>query len=552
MTNGGFVASSSFHDPARAAGLPDFAYDTAASVWEPYQDPRLGFAVERPTGWNVVADAHTILVYSPERSAFVLAVSIHGAPGISATAWLEKLPSAYPSLFPQAQAMQITPQPQAAAAPGGVQPPEEAVGVLSYQGVQGAGRARLLCSVAPDGSGMVYAIAALSDRFEAQRETLLRILKSLTFHAPQPGAGDGEGAPAALTYTAWTDPREGAFHIEAPQGWTVEGGAFRFGPTDIRNSVRLRSPQDDILVQIGDPGITGFAVPTPFLMQMGLHEGQVFSPTGTFQSTVLRYLPARDFNRWYLQTHLSAALDNLAVVTEQALPEIARQHATMLDQISGGMSQVAVDVVSTEFTGRDRQSGRPVTGMILATVDRYPQDPMGGMMWTASLQICRCTADDQAEARKATAAAVLLHLVKSWRDDPQWSRRNQEMQAQILQQQNRDNQQFSNQMNQRHQDAMDHIRRAGERSREMARDSDERRAAMMGAHWRRQAADDNQQRQRINYLSDQTDVRDTNTGESWKVGSGYNHYYRNAQTDTILATDSATTPGIDFTRLEEF
>ena len=89
------------------------------------------------------------------------------------------------------------------------------------------------------------------------------------------------------------------------------------------------------------------------------------------------------------------------------------------------------------------------------------------------------------------------------------------------------------------------------RSRVMTRDtvqnSDERRARMMGDFKARMAAKDDSTRKMMNYSLDQTDV--TDGSQSWKVASGYNHYYRHDGTGTIVGTNDPTHPGVGFTQL---
>ena len=412
---------------------------------------------------------------------------------------------------------------------------------------------------------MRFVIAAPTVRFEAEKPTLLQILGSLNFgagnaaNAAQPPAGNGgpldqaaaekaiQEAAARMQWTPWRDPREGAYTVEVPQGWQIEGGMFRFGNTDTRRAVQARSPEGDAVVQLGDPNLTSFEIPTPMMFQMGMREGQRNNPTGNFQTTIAQFMPARVFNRWYLANFLQSEVEGAQVGQEQNMPELSQQQ-TMQMQRSGMPGQV--DVANAEFSGRSRRTGKPVSGVIMATVTRFPPGPMGGGMWAANPVWCITTAGDaEAENRKAVAMAALLHLMNSWHDDPAWVARENQTQAQISAQMQQTNTEISRIT---HETAMDNIRAAGERSRMIARSSDDRRNASMNAFHNRQAALDNVQRQRVNYLGDRTDVRDASTGQTWNVGSGQNHYYHDPHSDTIIGTDSAYSPGVDWKPLDQY
>src|ERR1700733_4789485 len=56
-------------------------------------------------------------------------------------------------------------------------------------------------------------------------------------------SGLGGGSEAAKnTWVTYDDPGEHAFTIEVPQGWSVQGGMYRFGYFDVRGTVDMRSP----------------------------------------------------------------------------------------------------------------------------------------------------------------------------------------------------------------------------------------------------------------------------------------------------------------------
>ena len=66
----------------------------------------------------------------------------------------------------------------------------------------------------------------------------------------------------------------------------------------------------------------------------------------------------------------------------------------------------------------------------------------------------------------------------------------------------------------------------------------------------RQRVNDDLSRKWSNVILGLTDVKDPETGETWKVASGRNYYWRKG--DSIVGTDTYDRPDIDFTPLEEW
>ncbi len=149
--------------------------------------------------------------------------------------------------------------------------------------------------------------------------------------------------------------------------------------------------------------------------------------------------------------------------------------------------------------------------------------------WSANPIILSCN-DDSAKSRsQQTVLAVTTHLLQTFREDSAWVNGR------------------SGEIGKATGDA---LQRTGDRSRQIAKNSDAARSASMGAYWGHVNADNERQRGFINYLGDRADVTD-GSGKSYNVQGGSKHYYQNGQTGTILGTDSAYSPGVDFTPLTE-
>ena len=510
----------------------------SAGGWKTYKNAALGFALAEPAGWTVQADPHSILVQDPKRREVVLMETFTPEPDESAQAHLMRLAQERAAMFPEAQMVSVDPQPSAG---------DEVSGVFSYADPQGPGQGRVLCSVMPDGKGLVFVLAAPASGFPAAQPALLRIVKSLRFMAPAGSAAKTATAGGAaaqeaaalrgMQFVTWSDPREHGFHVEIPKGWKADGGAFRFGPTDVRIAYQVLSPDKGMAVVVGDPRLpSSFNAPIALTEQIGMRDGT---------NGLLHFMSAPEFNRWYLGQISGQQMDDFKIGEEYPMDQRSRRRTAQAQQFAPPGVQVEASVGMTEFSGRSKLIGKPVIGVILSTTQRMSgRAGVGGGVdcttWFASPILLVCT-DDAVKARsQQTMLAVLTRLRQTYREYPEWDKKRIEEMNQSTEQVGRRTSELSRQM----------IQNSQGRTRQISNASDAAREASMGAYWNHENAQDEQQHGFINYLGDRTDVGGDG-GPTVNVQSGSKHYYRNAQTGTILGTDSESSPGVDFTPLSE-
>jgi hypothetical protein len=73
----------------------------------------------------------------------------------------------------------------------------------------------------------------------------------------------------AQGYVQFVDPREGAFSIDVPAGWNVEGGTLRRSPLATNFVLHLSSPDGSEEIKIGDPDILPYTAPGPMVPPQG-------------------------------------------------------------------------------------------------------------------------------------------------------------------------------------------------------------------------------------------------------------------------------------------
>jgi hypothetical protein len=464
--------------------------------WISHTNP-LGFTVLHPPGWHVEAESiEHIVIASADRSVFAFVHPFLLPQPTAALTWLQQAPGLFPTHFPQARLLHARTY---------CNIPDEAVGALTFAGVNGIGRANVLCSL-HQRSGMFYAVTAPQAQFAAWLPTLIGILNTFRFIGPsvRPNAD-------TLHFVRWTDPREYAFSLEVPEGWQIEGGMFRGGVVDTRPAVELTSPDRQVRVTYGDAGIPPFTEPNPMLSFAGMNEGSWYSPGYATKMMVWRYLTGAQYARMHVETKVAAATTRLRFTEVRDRPDVSQilnaPHANFA-------ALVNIQVSAGEAAFTCDYAGQPLQGYYLAATQRMD---MGlGAGWSVT-QLYGYIATPE---RTLQAQDVLMRMLQTFTFDLNW----QAMQS----------------------------RSAVTTSNIVTQANNDISRMINDSYWRRQAVLDDINRKWSNVILGKTDVIDPVTGETWKVTSGANYYWRNAGTNTIVGTDVYDRPNINFEPLKEW
>lgn len=466
-----------------------------AQGWVRHNDP-LGFTVQHPAGWKVETDAAGLIrVGAADRSAFILVQPFLLPRPTTARQWVQQAPAALAGAFPQSRVTRVEQR--------GARPDQ----VLASLAYAPAGQATLLCLI--DGkAGMVYAIAAPQAQFAARRPELVRILRTFSFTQPSTRARPGSGP--ALQYVRWSDPLENAFSIEVPARWRASGGMSRFAPVDTRAAVDLVSPDGQVHVMFGDASLPTHTEPTQTLAMAGFREGSWYSPGYGVRMMVRRYLPGVYFAAEYAQRRVGQQCTGLTLVDRRDRPDLAAQ----LGRIYVQTGYVSQQLTTGEVSFTCSAGGAPMRGYYFAGTLRVGTGGSG--IWQVPHLVGWLAPPD----RVGEAQAVLQHVIATAQINPDWARMQQGI--------------------------------AANSSEIVSRTHAEITRIIDDTYWNRQRSQDNLSRQWSNVILGQTDVRDPETGETWKVASGHNYYWRKEYTDGIAGTDTYARPDIDFTPLVEW
>lgn len=462
--------------------------------WVEHKDPG-GFRITHPPGWTVsTRDDGLISLASADSTSLVLVQPFFLRERIGADAWLRRTPKQFASVFPGATVVRVERRPGS---------DDTAIASLTYSAGGRPFRGTALCAIS-GASGMFYAIAAAADEFAARRADLVRILRSLSFTS-MPATPP---ARPAVEFSRWQDPRENAFTVEVPAGWTTSGGAFRFASVDIRPAVRSASPDREVELFLGDADLPTFVMPNQVLAMAGFTEGSWYSPGYGVRMLVRSYVSGSRFADAYVRTTVARQCANPDVRDVRATPELVRE----LNQLYQSLNGVSVRLDAGEAAFECGGNTAPRRGYVFAATQTTAT--AAGALWNVQ----HLAGYLAVPARAALAEAALRRLVASFALNPQWVAMQQGITAATSQ----------------------IVSKTGEAISSIINET----------YWNRQKTMDNVFRNWSNMTLGQTDVRDPDSGETWKVASGHNYYWRKG--DTIAGTSTYDRPDIDFTPLVEW
>ena len=297
-------------------------------------------------------------------------------------------------------------------------------------------------------------------------------------------------------FTKWSDPKEGAFSVDVPTGWKVAGGIKRVAPTDVRQTVVAQSPDQNMTVVFGDVSLPLFVTISPIDQAIGAREGASAPTNGNYQAVFLHYMPAPEFNKWYIKNALSQLMNDTEAGKEYNNPAVAQKMEVGLRRQMGGKTQVRVTLCATEFTGKDKETGLPVSGLLWSSTQYMGNGGAGsGGSWYVTPIVVAVRDDENKEARIKQVGAAMQQMQKSWRANPVWQRKENARTAAIIKKTLAQQQaQIRAAQKASHGGGGGGVVSSGGSN------------ASMAAYWRRNAQRDAQQHQFINYLRDEKDI----------------------------------------------
>ncbi len=321
-------------------------------------------------------------------------------------------------------------------------------------------------------------------------------------------AGSLPRSEDSLHWVNYTDNAEGAFSMDVPVGWQVEGGMYRFGYFDVRWMMDVRSLNGNVIIRIDDPSVPPYVLPGP-------HSGPAGHAAirqGMFQMVVDNYREAQQYAESYAKRRFGSSCSSM---TERASDWTPALPQAWRDQqgVKTTEASIAYDCATTDGP---------------RVVNVYARDTVVGNegLWVVDpiISIIAKPGD------LALAQQMTQHMINSWQETPRWKDYQAQMTQMGLEQIKADFGRFMQQMQVYHQQ-----REAAMNQQVSQFEARQQKQADQVSSWG-------------NTLTGLTNLYDQSTGTQFQVFSGpKSNYYVNGLGDKI---NSNIDPGNGFHQVQ--
>lgn len=270
---------------------------TSTKGWTNYKDER-GFAVKMPEGWKVkVNDWGLIEIGSnPDKTdeQMVFAVTMIYPQEKTQEEVFEDVKKYFEKSFNNFQTSNQK----------NVDKYSSIISQIKYTGSDMAG----VLSVHGSGkSFFVSGFAAPSNQLKDDIPNLMKTLASFNYDAK---LKNPEKVKNLVKMTSWKDPNEGAFTVNVPSGWKIEGGVVR---PYIDAALKIIVTSGDKGIQVENPYPPIYTVPNQVLEFAGFKEGSHYNPSGGVSADmiVLSEKNAQDYIETIIAKNLNLKVDSI-------------------------------------------------------------------------------------------------------------------------------------------------------------------------------------------------------------------------------------------------
>jgi hypothetical protein len=235
---------------------------------------------------------------------------------------------------------------------------------------------------------------------------LLFVPSPTTVSAQNPGKSVA-AIPIVRHWQVFSDPNEGAFQIEVPQGWRVGGGTARRSALQFRLWATAISPDGYTILSVNDPQAIYYIAPSPMLSSGGFSMGSVYSPGGGNAYVVAPYQSGSQFAAYWGGGKLSSFCTSVTIVGSRERPDLSQR----VNAITASLG-IYYDFGETTFSCN--RNGVPMTAnfmvstlIIGGSVGMWMPDTIESFVAPAPVA--------------GLAAGILAHMVKSHQVNPTWA-----------------------------------------------------------------------------------------------------------------------------------
>lgn len=307
-----------------------------------------------------------------------------------------------------------------------------------------------------------------------------------------------------FTWVRYTDSAEGAFSMDIPVGWQIQGGMYRFGYFDVRWMMDVRSLDGKTIFRIDDIDVPPYTFPGPNTGR----EGQPYFRPQQFQMMVSNYRDAQSYAELYARRRFSSVCRTMNPRTVDWQPKMpsAWQLTAGTKSSEGGVSY------DCDTSDGPRIAAVYARTYVVAGSNLWVVDPIISLITTPT--------------RALTAHDMIQYMMESWQKNPQWE-------------------QYQNQVTQM---GLEKVRQGFAQFMQQMQAYHEARTAAMNQQVAGFEAHQNAQARQVSSwgetLSGLQTVSDPVTGNRFQIFSGPKaNYYTNGAGVTI---NSNISPGPDF------
>jgi hypothetical protein len=446
-----------------------------------------------------MAPSGAAIAASEDGTAMVVVAPVTGVGEMPAADWLQRSGSTAIAKYLKGAAVSaVYPSRMGRAA---------ALASVEYSSPAGPGTAKALC-VMQGGIGTLYLIAAPKTQFARLNSGMIGMLKSFSFTGQQAAPGGGSRAAAPnVSFQKVRDPNEGAFSVDVPSGWKIEGGLVRKSTLDVRMYVFATSPDGQTVIHIGDPELGAFTTPNQMLAMAGLREGSVYSPGYGNSMVVMRYIPGPAFAQQYgsrFAQRLGAS--GFQIKESRNRPDLSKSDNIVSTQISATAGEA--DFVCN-------RGGRECAGSVLASTTQAAVAQSIGSLWVVSVLSAYLAPMEQA----GEADRILQHMLQSFELDQNWVARQSKTTmdtSQIV------------------HDTQEHISKI-----------------ITDTYWATQKSHDRTARNFDDTIRGVVRLRDPNSGDEYEGTAGKNYYYHVPGVNHPVGTDRPIVGDVNVSELEQ-
>jgi hypothetical protein len=308
----------------------------------------------------------------------------------------------------------------------------------------------------------------------------------------------------SLHWVNYTDNAEGAFSMDIPLGWQINGGMYRFGYFDVRWMMDARSLDGNVIIRVDDPDIPPYVLPGP-------HSGPAGHPAvreGLYQMVVDNYRQAQAYAETYARNRFKSTCTSIT----------RRQSDWTLTLPQAWQNEAGARSTEASVAYDCATSNGPRIVNVYARTSIHGND---GLWMVDPIISIIAKPEDLNLAQQMTQ-----HMINSWQETPRWKQHQEEMTQMGRDQIKRDFGQFMQQMQVYHQQ-----REAAMNQQVSQFESRQQAQAAQVSSWG-------------NTLTGLTNVYDPSTGTQFQVFSGpKSNYYVDGLGDKV---NSNVSPGPGF------